>query len=71
MKPNEAIIAGFLPCQDFVIRACKYEAKTSHVINAQVSLGSQLQYEPQASLAQTAPAIIHIVNNGKPKLIVL
>ena len=63
-------MAGFLPCHDFVIRACKYEAKTSQVIKAQVSLGSQLQYEPQASFAQTAPAIIPIVSKGKPKLIV-
>ena len=65
------MIAGFLPCQDLVIRACKYEAKTNHVIKAQVSFGSQLQYEPQASFAQTAPAIIPTVNKGKPKLIVL
>ena len=43
MKPNETIIAGLEPCQAFVMRACKYEANTSQVINAQVSFGSQLQ----------------------------
>jgi len=40
------------------------------VINAQVSFGSQLQYDPQASFAQTPPAIIPIVKNGKPKPII-
>ena len=63
-------MAGFFPCHDFVILACKYEAKTNHVIKAKVSLGSQLQYAHQASLAQTAPAIIPTVKRGNPKPII-
>ena len=65
------MIAVFLPSQPFVIRECKYVAKIIHVIKAQVSFGSQLQYEPQASFAQTPPDIIPIVRNGNPKPIIL
>ena len=46
-------------------------AKTNQVINAHVSFGSQLQYEPHASFAQTAPEIIPIVKKGKPNPIIL
>lgn len=42
-NPNEPKIAVFFPSQPFVRRECKYVAKTSQVINAQVSFGSQLQ----------------------------
>ena len=63
-------MAAFLPCHPFSKRECKYVAKINHVIKAHVSLGSQLQYEPQASLAQTAPEIIPNVKNGNPKPII-
>ncbi len=59
-------MAGRLPCQPRVMRAWRYAANTSQVISAQVSLGSQLQYEPQASFAQTPPAIIPMVRRGNP-----
>ena len=61
--------AGSLPFNPTINLTCKYAAKFNQVIKAQVSLGSQLQYEPQASFAQTAPAMIPIVKKGNPRLI--
>ena len=71
MNPREPNKAAFSPIQPFVKRAWIYAAKINQVIRAHVSLGSQLQYEPQASLAHTAPAMIPIVKKGKPSPIVL
>ena len=70
IKPIEPSKAAFSPTQPFVKRACMYAAKINQVISAHVSFGSQLQYEPHASFAQTAPAIIPIVKNGNPSPIV-
>ncbi|KAJ0850368.1 putative ribosomal protein L2 [Helianthus annuus] len=39
------------------------------VIKAQVSFGSQLQYDPHASLAHTAPERIPMVKKINPRLI--
>ena len=40
------------PRQPFVMRMCRYSAYTNQVIAAQVSFGSQLQYDPHAWFAQ-------------------
>ena len=47
-------MAAFFPCHPLSKRECKYVANVNHVISAHVSFGSQLQYEPHASLAQTS-----------------
>ncbi|MNL16371.1 hypothetical protein D3C87_1374080 [compost metagenome] len=43
----------------------------SQTISAQVSFGSQLQYPPQASAAQSAPRIVAMVKNAKPTAMAL
>ena len=43
----------------------------SQTMSDHVSLGSQLQYVPQATFAQKAPVMMPIVRSGKPMAMVL
>src|SRR5215471_217613 len=69
-NPRMAKYAARRPRQPRVIRICRYPAYTSQVIAAQVSFGSQLQYEPQVRFAQYAPAAIIRVSSGNAIAIV-
>ncbi len=53
--------------QDLTLEACRYIVNTLHVISDHVSLGSQDQYLPHASLAHAAPENMAKVRSGKPK----
>src|SRR3954452_11501965 len=66
-SPTTFTHAAGRPRQPAVVRACRYPAYTTQAMNAQVSLGSQPQYRPQALSAQTAPAMTANVQTGNPK----
>ena len=60
----ENTLNKYLNRNDEIRRICKIIEYTTTLINAHVSFGSQPQYLPQDSLAQTPPKNVPIVNNS-------
>ena len=69
-KPTSWMIWAFLPRHPTVTRACRKQAYTTQVMNAQVSVGSQPQYRPHAWSAQIAPAMMPNVQIGNANITV-
>ena len=63
-NPSSWMKAARRPRQPAVTRACRKHAYTTQVMKAQVSVGSQPQYRPQAWSAQIAPAMMPKVQIG-------
>mmetsp|Transcript_5660 Transcript_5660/g.23250 ORF Transcript_5660/g.23250 Transcript_5660/m.23250 type:complete len:304 (+) Transcript_5660:3374-4285(+) len=66
MNPNAPTVATSFLLLPATSLECRYVAYTSQVMSAHVSLGSQDQYEPHASLAHTAPLMSPAVSSAKP-----
>src|SRR3989304_1741277 len=66
-KPSIFSIEAVSPFIESTLTACRYMAKTVHVMRDHVSFGSQLQYLPHASFAHPAPENTANVSSGNPK----